>query len=67
MISVTSLTDMLTYVAVYLTAEAAHAGLADDTEELRLSGMLMAQEAYAGFIINAHKAWVRCRQRSTSL
>lgn len=45
---------------VYLTAEAAHAGLADHAEQLRLSGMLVAQEAYARFLIDAHKAGVSC-------
>lgn len=45
---------------LYLTAEAAYAGLADHAEQLRLSGMLVAQEAYACFIINAHKARVSC-------
>lgn len=52
---------MQTYVTVYLTAEAAHTGLADHAEKLRLSGMLVAQEAYTCFIIDARKAWVRCR------
>lgn len=54
-------------ITVYLTAEAAYAGLADHAEQLRLSRMLVAEEAYACFIINANKAWVRCRERSTSL
>lgn len=51
----------------HLTAEAAYAGLADHAEQLWLSGMLVAQEAYTCFIINAHKAWMRCRKRSTSV
>lgn len=58
---------MQTYVTVYLTAEAAYTGLADHAEQLWLSGMLVAQEANACFIVNAHKAWVGCRERSTSL
>ncbi len=58
---------MQTYVTVYLTAEAAYAGLTDHTEQLWLSGMLVAQEANARFIVDAHKAWVRCRERSASL
>lgn len=67
-----SLTHMQTHTSkcmytVYLTAEAAHAGLADHTEQLWLSGMLVAQEAYARFVIDAHKAGVRCRKWSTSL
>lgn len=60
-------TYMRTYVTVYLTAEAPYAGLADHAEELRLSGMLVTQEAYPCFIINAHKARVRCGKRSTPL
>lgn len=52
---------------LYLTAETAYTGLSDHTEELGLPGMLMAQEADACFIINAHKARVRCRQRSATL
>lgn len=58
---------MQTYVTVYLTAEAAYTGLADHAEQLWLSRMLVAQEAYARLIIDAHKARVRCRKRSTSL
>lgn len=50
---------MQTYIAVYLTAEAADAGLADNAEELRLSGMLVAQKADARLIIDAHEARVR--------
>lgn len=60
-------TYMQTYVTVYLTAEAAYAGLADNAEQLRLSGMLVAQEANACLVINAHEARVRCRQGSTAL
>lgn len=59
--------DTNTLRVPHLTAEAAHTGLADHAEQLRLSGMLMAQEAYAGFIINAHKAGVGCRKWTTSL
>ena len=58
---------MQTYVTVYLTAEAAYAGLADHTEKLWLSRMLVAQKAYACLIINTHKARVRCGKRSASL
>lgn len=59
--------DTKTLWGRYLTAEAAHAGLADHAEQLRLSGMLVAQEAYARFVVNAHKAGVSCRKWSASL
>lgn len=50
-----------TYITVYLTAEAAYTSLSYNTEQLWLSGMLVTQEADSRFIVNAHKAWVRCR------
>lgn len=56
-----------TCVTIYLTAKTADAGLAHHAEQLRLSGVLVAQEANACFIINAYKAWVRRRKRSASL
>ena len=52
---------MQTYVTVYLTAEAAYTSLAYNAEKLWLSGMLVAQEANARFMIDAHEAWVRGR------
>lgn len=51
----------------YLTAETTDAGLAYHAEQLRLSGVLMAEEANTCFIINAHKAGMRCGKRSASL
>lgn len=54
-------------VTIYLTAKTADAGLAHHAEQLRLSRVLVAQEANACFIINAYKARVRRRKRSASL
>lgn len=52
---------------VYLTTEAADAGLTHHTEQLRLSGVLVTQEADTCLIINAHKARVRRWQRPAAL
>lgn len=61
------MTLLQTCVTIYLAAKTADAGLAHHAEQLRLSGVLVAQEANARFVINACKAWVRRRKRSAPL
>lgn len=51
----------------YLTAEAADAGLPHHAEQLRLSRVLVAQEADARLIVSTHEARVRRGQRPAAL
>lgn len=51
----------------YLTAEAAHAGLAHDAEQLRVVGVLVADVLDGGLLVVADIPWVSSCKRAAAL